>query len=581
MSDSKQLAAAPIRAAILALDPSQTLSVDEVAALLAAPPKPELGDFAFPCFLLARALKQAPPAIAAKLAEQLAANPDSGFASVAALGPYINLKLDPAARTARVVSAALRAGWGSLPDGTGKTVGIDYSSPNIAKPFGIGHLRSTAIGQALANLHRTLGYRVVAINHLGDWGTQFGKLMAAFERWGDESALQADPIQHLYDLYVRFHEEAKANPALDDEGRGWFRRLEQGDPAAHAYWERFRALSLREFHRIYERLGVSFDHEWGEAFYNNMLAALVDDVKATGLTEESEGALVVKLDDLGLPPCLIIKSDGATLYSTRDLAAARYRYEQLGFEKFLYVVGHAQAVHFKQVFAVLQRMGYDWADRCIHVPFGMILGISTRKGTLVFLEDILNRGKELVREIMADREGFTDAERELVAEQVSIGAIVFYDLSRGRIKDYPFEWDAILRGLRPGEHGPTGPYLQYTHVRLRALEEKFAEKFGALPEALANEATEALHTADCAHLVALLERYPATLRQAASELEPAVISRFLLELAEGFNTFYSSGTRVLSDDEAATRARIALVVAVRRTLAHGLTLLGVPCPARM
>jgi arginyl-tRNA synthetase len=553
MSDSKSLAATHIARALARFvsgtDGVTTPAAPEVASMLAAPPKPEMGDFAFPCFTLARSLRQAPPAIAAQLARLVAEEAGPDAARVEAAGPYVNIKLDPAARAARVVSAALHPRWGEWGDGQGRTVSIDFSSPNIAKPFGIGHLRSTAIGHALANIHRALGYRVVRINHLGDWGTQFGKLMAAFEAWGDEAALDADPIQHLYDLYVKFHQEAQVDAALDDLGRAWFRRLEQGDATAHGYWQRFRALSLR--------------------------------VKAAGITEVSEGALVVKLDELNLPPCLLLKADGATLYATRDLAAARYRYEQFGFEKSLYVVGAPQSVHFKQVFAVLGRMNYPWASRCVHVPFGMILGISTRKGTLVFLEEILDKGRDLVHQIMADREGFTDDERAVVAEQVAIGAIIFYDLSRGRIKDYPFEWDSILRGLRPGEHGPTGPYLQYTHVRLRSLEERYVERFGALPDPGDEVAWSALAHADCEALIAGVERFAAVVRNAAEEYEPAVISRYLLELAEAFNSFYSSGQRVISDDRPLSAARIALVSAVRQTLAAGLGMLGVPLPARM
>jgi arginyl-tRNA synthetase len=558
--------------------------VDEETVIrgLAEPPDRALGDLAWPAFALAKALKKAPPAIAAELVAaiepRLAAHATLG--RVVATGPYLNFAHDPARRAASVVGAALDESYGGSNVGAGKTIGIDYSSPNIAKPFGIGHLRSTAIGNALANIYRALGYRVVGVNHLGDWGTQFGKLMSAYERWGDAAALDADPIQHLYDLYVRFHKEVETNAALDDEGRAWFKRLEDGDAKATAYWKQFRDLSLREFQRIYDRLGVSFDRYWGEAYYNDMLDAVVADVEKSGLAVLSEGALVVPLDDLDMPPCLIRKSDGATLYATRDLAAARYRYEQLKFEKFLYVVGTAQSVHFKQVFEVLRRMGYEWADRLEHVGFGMILGISTRKGTLVFLNDILDRGRDLARAIVEEREGIPADEKDVVAEQLAIGAIVFQDLSRGRNKDYEFDWDQMLRGLRPGEPGRTGPYLQYTHVRLSSVEENYRERFGELPAAGGFDANLLAGELERA-VVIELERFPAVVQKAADEYEPSEISRYLLDLSAAFNAFYSGGARILSDDAQLSGARIALVTAVRRVLGRGLRMLGVPLPHRM
>ena len=557
------------------------LSTEQVLELFAAPPRPELGDLAVPCFALARALRKAPPQIAVALLEAAQADIDAieAIAEARAEGPYINVRLDPTVRARRVLSAALADGWGTSQQGAGRTIGIDYSSPNIAKPFGVGHLRSTAIGNALKHIFEALGYRVVGVNHLGDWGTQFGKLMAAFELWGDEEQLQQDPIMHLYDLYVRFHKAIADDAALEEQGRAWFKRLEDGDERARAYWQRFRDLSLREFNRIYERLNVSFDHYWGEAFYNEMLAPLVDELRERGLLVESEGALVVPMDELNLPPCLIVKNDGATLYATRDLAAARYRHEQLGFEQFLYVVGHEQSAHFQQVFEVLRRMGYGWAEQLHHVPFGRIQGISTRKGTLVFLEDILERGRERVGAILADRP-LSDEERERIIEQVTVGAVLFYDLSRNRIKDYEFSWDLMLRGLGPNERGQTGPYLQYTHTRLGSLEAAYVERFGALPAA--DTVDWALLGDDAVRgLVAHIEAYPAAIEQAAAAYEPSVISRYALDLAELFNAFYSGGNRVVSDDAALSAARIALSRATRLTLAHALTLLGVPLPERM
>jgi arginyl-tRNA synthetase len=571
--------------ASLLLEPCRTLGADvtvaDLVALLQEPRDRALADVALPTFKLAKAAGLAPPAFCARLAELLqpALADDACYAAVEATGPFLNARLDPVRRQARLLAALEDPSWGRSTEGEGKVIGLDYSSPNIAKPFGIGHLRSTAIGRAIARLWEMRGYRAVGVNHLGDWGTQFGKLMAAFEAFGDEAALEANPIQHLYDIYVEFHRRAETDPAWDDAGRAWFRRLEQGDEAAQTYWTRFRELSLREFERLYRRLDVTFDHFWGEAFYNDQLDQVVADVEASGLAQVSEGALVVPLDDLHMPPCLIRKSDGATLYATRDLAAARWRWSQLHFEKFFYVVGHAQSVHFQQVFAVLERMGYAWAKRLVHVPFGLIQGISTRKGTLVFLEDILDRGRDMARAILADREGLTDPERDEIAEQVTIGAVVFQDLSRDRMRDYEFDWDQMLRGLRPGEPGRTGPYLQYTHVRLGSLLQRWLDTQGALPGAAGIDASLLLEDETRA-LGAMLERWPEVLHQASEACEPAVLSRWLLDLAEAFNAFYTAH-KVISDDAPRSRARVALTRGVHRLLGEGLHILGVPRPTRM
>lgn len=571
--------------ASLLIQPLTSLGVEatasDVASLLTEPRDRSLGDLALPTFKLAAQVKTAPPVFCAKLAELLqpVIASDAFLSGVVATGPFLNFRQDSGARAMVLLRALASGTWGTSTEGAGKTVGLDYSSPNIAKPFGIGHLRSTAIGRALANIYSARGYRCVGVNHLGDWGTQFGKLMAAFEAWGDEAKLEATPILHLYELYVEFHKRSADDSSWEDLGRDWFRRLELGDEKATAYWTRFRDLSLREFQRIYDRLGVSFDHFWGEAYYNNMLDDVIRDVEKSGLAVESEGALVVPLDDLDMPPCLIRKSDGATLYATRDLAAARYRYEQLQFDRFLYVVGTAQAVHFRQVFTVLERMGYEWASRCIHVPFGLIQGISTRKGTLVFLDDILDKGRDLARAILAEREGLTEHEKDVIAEQVAIGAIVFQDLSRDRIKDYDFDWDQMLRGLRPGEPGRTGPYLQYTHVRLGSLLDNYREKVGALPEP--DEINPALlQESETVALMAMLEKFPAAVEQAARDYEPAVISRYILDLAESFNAFYTQH-KVITDDLALSQARILLVSGTRAVMGKGMTLLGIPQPSRM
>lgn len=579
MSSPKQRLAEALSQAAASL--GATLTPDEVARTLSTPPDRTLGDLAWPAFPLAKTLRKAPPVIAAELvaALQPLLADDALFGAITAAGGYVNVLLDRDRQLRTLLTAATAEDWGRGQSGVGRTVALDYSSPNIAKPFGIGHLRSTAIGHALANLYAEQGWKVVAVNHLGDWGTQFGKLIVAWKSWGDEAALAADPIGHLYDLYVRFHKGAEDDPSLDEQGRAWFRKLEQGDDEATTMWQRFRDVSLRAFQAIYARLGVTFDHYWGEAFYNDKLDPLIAQLEASGLTRISDGALVVDVGE-ELPPCLIRKSDGATLYATRDLAAAIYRYEQLQFDRFLYVVGAAQSVHFRQVFAVLERMGHPAAAGCVHVPFGMILGMSTRKGTLVFLEDILERGRTQVAEILAEREYLSEDERMTIAEQVAVGAVVFYDLSRNRIKDYDFDWDLMLRGLRPGESGRTGVYLQYTHVRLQAVEAQWLERRGSLPNPTTIDVSR-LSEEITLDLTRELEKFPAVLKAAVDEDEPSLLSRYLLDLAGAFNAWYSGGHRILDDDEATADARITLARAVRHTIARGLGILGVPCPARM
>ena len=559
------------------------ISEETITGALATPKNRELGDVAFPCFVLAKQLRAAPPQIAGRLLEKLGPliDADPTLASVVSAGPYLNFKYDAANRAKTVLSAASSAEYGKQTIGEGTRIGIDFSSPNIAKPFGIGHLRATGIGAAIGRIYAALGYTVIGVNHIGDWGTQFGKLIAAFEWWGDRAKLDADPIDHLYDLYKRFHREATEDPSLDDAGREWFRKLEGGDETATAYWTEFRELSLKEFDRIYARLGVSFDHIWGEAYYNEMLGDVVADIEKAGIAERSEGALVVPMDHIGIEnPCIILKADGATIYATRDLAAARYRVEELKLDKLVYVVGAPQMIHFKQVFEVLNQLGYEWSSDLVHVPFGKILGMSTRKGTLVFVDEMLATAREKVLEHIGDRPGFTPEELDVLAEQIGIGSLVFFDLSRNRMKDYDFSYDAMLKGIKPGERGPTGVYLQYTIARLNSLLAKYEAAFGELPDG-ASAPYERLSSEGAGAIVAHLERWPAELRKAAEGHEPAVVARFALDAAELFNGFYSSGNKVISDDADLSAARIMLAVGVRNAIAMGLTLLGVPMPERM
>jgi arginyl-tRNA synthetase len=548
--------------------------LDEVtlAQAIEVPPSIQLGDYAFPCFPLAKTLRKAPPAIANELAA--AFQPTALVKEARATGPYVNFFVDRVAYNRAGLGAILTqgAGYARSTEGVGKTVVIDYSSPNIAKPFGVGHLRSTVIGNALYQIYHHLGYKVVRINHLGDWGTQFGKLIVAFKRWGDEKSLATHAIETLYDLYVRFHSEVETQPELDDEAREWFKRLEAGDPEARAIWQRFRDLSLQEFSRIYERLGISFDSLAGESFYEPYLEPTIERIRQAGLASVSDQALIVDLRPYNMPPCLLRKKDEATLYATRDLAAAMYRHETYDFWKMLYVVGADQRLHFQQVFKVLELMGFPWANDCVHVDFGLIRfndeKMGTRRGNIIFLEDVLDRAVELAEQIVDEKNPTLPSKRE-VAEAVGIGAVIFTDLSTRRVKDVNFEWEKVLTF-----EGETGPYVQYTHARACSVLRKADQPVRA--------------DADCApltqdeefDLVRLLADYPAVLRRAAEGYEPFFVTDYLLTLSERFNKYYHN-YRILTDEAAVREARLLLVKGVQLVIQSGLQLLGIRAPEEM
>ena len=539
---------------------------------LEVPPSVQLGDYAFPCFPLAKLLRKAPPAIATELAADF--EPTARVKEARAAGPYINFFVDRVAYSHAGLGAivAQDTGYGQSEEGAGRTVVIDYSSPNIAKPFGVGHLRSTVIGNALYRIYDRLGYRVIRINHLGDWGTQFGKLIVAFKRWGNDTELSTHAIQTLYDLYVRFHAEVETQPALDDEARSWFKRLEAGDPEARAIWQRFRDLSLQEFARIYERLGISFDAQAGESFYEPYLESTIERIRQADLVTVSDQALIVDLQAHNMPPCLLRKKDEATLYATRDLAAAMYRHDTYGFWKMLYVVGADQRLHFQQVFKVLELMGLAWAKDCAHVDFGLIRfndeKMGTRRGNIIFLEDVLDRAVELAERIVHEKNPSLANKRQ-VAEAVGIGAVIFTDLSTRRVKDVNFEWEKVLTF-----EGETGPYVQYTHARACSVLRK------------ANQAVRA--EADCGplaqddefDLVRLLTDYPAVLRRAAEHYEPFFVTDYLLTLSERFNKYYHN-YRILIDDTVVREARLLLVKGVQTIIQSGLDVLGIKAPEEM
>ncbi|MCL6597230.1 MAG: arginine--tRNA ligase [Alicyclobacillus macrosporangiidus] len=552
------------------------VAADDVWTAMEYPPDPQLGDLALPCFRFAKTLRKAPPAIAADAAEALR---QSGlFARVDVAGGYVNVTLRRGPVAAGVIDQAQRdvAALFSRRRHTGRRAAVDYSSPNIAKPFGVGHLRSTMIGQSICRLLAADGFEVIGINHLGDWGTQFGKNIVAYLKWGDEETVRRDPVKELFRLYVRFHEEAKDKPELEDEARAWFKRLEDGDEEATRLWKWFISESLKTFEQTYRRLGVRFDHYLGESFYNDKMDAVVEELRQRGLLTESEGAEVVDLSAWNMPPCIIRKSDGATIYATRDLAAALYRHDVLGATDLIYVVGAEQKLHFAQVFKVLELMGRDWAARCHHIAFGMMKyngeRLSTRRGKVVYLEEVLERAVQEARAIIEEKNpGLPDKDR--VAEAVGIGAVVFNDLKNNRLHDVDFRWEDVLNF-----DGETGPYVQYTHARACSVLRR-AEAEGmpvGSPPVLADEAL-----ADSEwQLVHQLAQSNECLERAVDGFDPSVIARHVLDVCHAFNRFYHDAPILGAKDD--LRAfRLALTDATRRVLAHGLYLLGLEAPEAM
>ena len=550
----------------------EEMTLEEITALIEVPPNKEMGDFAFPCFKLAKVFRKAPNMIAEEISSKIVAQ--GVISKVTPLGGYINFFVNKSQLAETVIKDVLtkKEKYGHSDLGKDKTIVIDFSSPNIAKPFHIGHIRTTVIGNALYKIYSSQGYNTVRINHLGDYGTQFGKLIVAFKLWGNKEAVEANPIPELLKLYIQFHDEAEKHPEMEDEARAWFTKLENGDKEAKELWQWFRDESLKEFARVYDLLDIEFDSYNGESFYSDKMDRVIDTIKDKGLLQESQGTNIVDLEKYNMPPALITKNDGSTLYMTRDLAAALYRKENYDFEKCIYVVGSQQSLHFNQLFKVLELVGFEWAKDMVHVPFGMVAleegTMSTRKGRVVFLEDVLRQAIEKTKETMLAKNP-NALNVDEIAKQVGVGAVVFQELSNSRIKDYTFSWSRTL-----SFEGETGPYVQYTHARCCAVLRKAKE------EVTTDINYELLNDVDSAEVLKVIASFNKTILNAMRKNEPHIITRFVLDLAQAFNKFYHDNS-ILVEDVELRKARLALVASTRQALENGLNLLGMQAPERM
>ena len=557
---------------------SEVTNIDkeELKTYIEIPPNSDLGDYAFPCFKLAKSLRKAPPVIASEIKEAIKLD-DGSIEKIEIVGGYLNIYINKASLAETVLKevAQKQEKYGSSNIGMGKNVVIDYSAPNIAKPFHIGHLRSTVIGGALYKIYNFLGYNSVGINYLGDWGLQFGKVMAGYDMWKDEYDFSQSEIQAILKIYVRFCQEEKEKPELTELAREYFKRLEDGEEKEVETWKWIRRISLENYQKTYNLLNSKFDSYNGESYYNDKMDAVVDELREKGLLKESEGAQVVDLSEYDMPPCIIITSAGTTIYATRDLASLKDRINKYDFDKAIYVVGNEQRLHFKQVFKVLELMGYpEYAKRCEHVPFGLVVDkdgekIGSRKGNSVFLEDILKEAIQKVEKIIDEKNpGLED--KEEVARKVGVGAIIFNDLSNSRIKDEIFDWDMLLNF-----QGETGPYIQYIYVRTRSL----LEKAGYVPD-LENINFSKLQEKEAVETLKLLYRFNEFVTLAADKNEPSIISRYLIDVAQNFSTFYNEH-KIITEDKSVQDARLALTYAVGTVLKSGVTLLGMEMPNKM
>ena len=537
-------------------------------------PNSDMGDFAFPCFKLAKTMKKAPNIIASELAEKI--EKKDFISNIQVVNAYVNFYVNKSTYIEKVLNKVLceKENFGDNIIGKGKTIVIDYSSPNIAKPFHIGHLRSTVIGNSLYKIFKKLGYNVVGINHLGDWGTQFGKLIVAYKKWGNKELVEKDDIKELSKIYVKFHEESEKDPSLEDEARLWLVKMQEGDKEALELWKWFCDISMKEFERVYKMLNISFDSYAGESFYNDKMQAVVDELFEKNILVESEGAKIVDLEPYNMPPCLILRSDGGTLYPTRDIAAAFYRKKEYNFEKCLYITALDQNLHFAQWFKVIELMGYDWANNLVHIPFGLVSlndgKLSTRKGHVVLMEDILNSAIAKTRNIIEEKNPNLE-NKEKIAKDVGIGAVIFNDLFNSRVKNVVFDLERMLNF-----QGETGPYVQYTHARACSIlkKENFSE------ELLNNIDFNLIEDEYSFELVKLLSQYPDKIIDSSNKYEPFIITRHLVNICQAFNKFYDENN-IKNSETDLKNARLLVVYSTKIIIANGLYLLGINAPEKM
>jgi arginyl-tRNA synthetase len=548
------------------------MTADEISTFIEIPPRPEMGDFAFPCFRLAKTMRKAPNMIAADIKEAIG---EVDFIDkIQVEGAYLNFFVKTDVFVKSMIDAARQDNFGGSDTGNGQVICIDYSSPNVAKNFHVGHLRTTIIGNSLYKIYSKLGYDVKRINHLGDWGTQFGKLIVAYKAWGSKEAVEKDGISELMKLYVKFHEEADKKPELVDEARAWFNKMENGDEEALSIWQWFKDISLVEYKRTYDLLGMDFDYYLGESFYRDKCQDVVDKVTNAGLLKESEGAMIVDLSEYDMAPCIVTKKDGSSIYATRDLAAIFYRKNTYNFSKCLYVTGQEQKLHFAQVFKVVELLGNEWAkDQLIHIPYGLVslegAKLSTRSGNIIYAEDILKDAINKSLEIITEKSPNLPNKEE-VAKMVGVGAVLFNDLYNQRIKDVSFSWDKVLNF-----DGETGPYVQYTHARCCSVV-RLAEGFNPDGDIDYSVITEP----DAIELLKEITRFPKVVADAADKYEPSVVARFAVDVAQAFNKFYNS-TRINVEDANVKNARVMLTYLTKKTLHDSLELLGIQAPEAM
>lgn len=548
------------------------VSEEEILSLISVPPTQDKGDFTLPCFRFAKALRKSPVVIAQELASAIPAN--EVVTKAEAVNGYLNFFVDKLGRAKEVLNSVLKKGaeYGDSDEGKGKTVCLDYSSINIAKPFHIGHLFTTVLGGSLYKVYKKLGYNAVGINHLGDWGTQFGKLIVAYKKWCSAEELERRGMSVLVEIYVKYHAEAENHPEMDDEARAWFKKIEQGDHEALELFDHFKKITLDEVEKVYKRLNVTFDSYAGESFYNDKMGVVIDELKEKGLLKESDGAQIVDLSDYNMPPCLILKKDGSTLYATRDLAAAYYRKKTYDFYKCLYVVAYQQNLHFKQIFKVLELLGKPWAKDMEHVAFGMVSledgAMSTRKGRVAYLKDALDKAVEKSLEIITEKSPNLE-DKEDVAEKVGVGAVIFSTLYNNRIKDMVFTYDKVLNF-----EGETGPYVQYTNARCLSVLNKVGRYDGSEAD------YSAIDDDESAYIITLLEKFTDVLRDVVSKNEPCILARYLVDLAQSYNKFYLVD-KIAGEPVPVMTARAMLTEATHIVIEEGLRLLGIAAPKRM